>query len=210
MQVETTKETCQEPSADEKALFVYQVIPAPADRCCPIHRKTACLVNNVVRKVNFYILITFKKKYFNKFLLIQQGDSWISEDDPCITFVCADEGDGELVHQKTVRTCPTDCPEGYEYQPSLNSTECCGRCVQTACLLDGQAYAIGSTWKPDPCTSLSCTEGGQLIRAEVMCVSPPDCPPENLVVQPGECCAICNATQSLSNALFIVTIYIFF
>ena len=45
--------------------------------------------------------------------------------------------------------------QGYEHEPP-GPTECCGKCVQVACILNGTLHPIGSSWNPDPCTFYSC------------------------------------------------------
>lgn len=189
MQVESTKESCGEPSPEERQLFAFQTSPALKGQCCPVHRKTACLANGVSYK---------------------PGESWTAEEDPCVTFTCQDDGDGQLSQAKVVQSCQANgCSEGYEYQAApAGSGQCCGRCVQVACLLDGQVHAVGTTWQPDPCTFITCSGGNgddqpvQLVRAEMMCSpQPPDCPDANWIAKEGECCRTCNATQSLSTCV---------
>lgn len=46
--------------------------------------------------------------------------------------------------------------KGWEYQTG-NSSVCCGTCQQVACVsADGTQHAVGTTWKADLCTKISC------------------------------------------------------
>ena len=83
--MESTRETCDEPSAEDQLLYVLNKTQ-PADRCCPTYRRTACLVDGGAKS-------------------FRAGDSWPS-DDPCVTWTCVEETDGQLIHQKIIAACP--------------------------------------------------------------------------------------------------------
>lgn len=95
-------------------------------------------------------------------------------------YICLEMSDGTIVKQLQIESCPT-CPavsliassvicyrqflsfvcfffllKGWEYQVS-NSSVCCGTCQQVACVdSDGVQHPIGSTWKSDLCTRVTC------------------------------------------------------
>jgi len=177
--VETVKEVCEEPS--DKESYIYDVTTTE-DRCCPIHTKKACRSANGLQP---------------------KGSSWILTTDPCVTFICDEQQDQQAVIQKNVQSCPTTCQEqGYEYQ-SPQSGECCGRCVQVACVTDdGVVHAVGTSWSPDPCSVVTCsvTKGSaQLTMSQTQCSLAVDCPAENVVHKEGQCCPTCSAAQSQVN-----------
>jgi len=99
-------------------------------------------------------------------------------------------------HQKIINACPPPtCEPGYEYEaPAPGSRECCGKCVQVACVVDGEIHEVGSYWQPDPCTTVFCEGTRGLVfvsRTEQQCLNVSTCPADRLEHPPGECCAIC-------------------
>jgi hypothetical protein len=105
------------------------------------------------------------------------GETWSSPSgDPCQTYICLEGSDGTIIKQLQIESCP-NCPsvrfnnnflfvyswfhflfflKGWEYQ-TANASVCCGTCQQVACVsADGSQHAIGSTWKADLCTKISC------------------------------------------------------
>ena len=104
--------------------------------------------------------------------------------------------------------CETDgqCGEGQVFSPS--SSQCCGRCVASHCLLqDGTRLEAGQSVEAagSPCkTSLSCSivNGTAVIeRSSQSCPAlPPDCPPAS--VRPGDprgCCQVCLQCRDRGN-----------
>lgn len=57
------------------------------------------------------VLFQYFKLYFNKsiFSASQAGEQWQDEEDPCISYVCEENGIGEVVKAKSVINC-TECP----------------------------------------------------------------------------------------------------
>lgn len=182
LQMESLRENCDKPTDNDRLLYKYETIQ-PLDQCCPIHRRVSCLHDGKEYKVN---------------------ETW-STNDQCVTIICAQQADGQVARQEVILSCPppSDCLEGYEHELP-GPLECCGKCVQVACVLNGTLHPIGSTWNPDPCTFYSCvgTRGhGHVTEAQVMCAPLFDCPEKNRVKKPDECCATCNATESQKNCL---------
>ncbi len=58
LQVESTRENCEEPTAEDRLLYVYDKVQ-PQDQCCPIYRRKACLFDNKEYKVRFETLTNF-------------------------------------------------------------------------------------------------------------------------------------------------------
>jgi len=175
--VETVRESCEKPTTSDWNVYEYSTTSIP-HQCCPIYQRIKCIDANNTH---------------------EPGSEWNSATDACVTFTCDADADEILSVKKNIRSCPPPvCELGYEYErPGLN--ECCGRCVQVACVLDAEVHFIGQSWYPDPCTQVTCMGprgSTQLVAVETQCSLPADCPPENLMVKEGECCPTCNATLS--------------
>lgn len=50
------------------------------------------------------------------------------------------------------------CKPGYEYEEAtLESKECCGKCIQIACVVGDVVHEVGEEWtSPDYCTNYYC------------------------------------------------------
>ncbi|XP_065258681.1 mucin-5AC [Emys orbicularis] len=97
--------------------------------------------------------------------------------------------------------CDTECPLGYEYK--IKSGQCCGECVQVACVLKMENNTVhvlqaGKVWhKPgDNCTFYKCehTEDQFIpvtVRKACQSIYPEDCDPADIILSEDGCCKIC-------------------
>ncbi|XP_029354409.1 mucin-5AC-like, partial [Echeneis naucrates] len=75
--------------------------------------------------------------------------------------------------------CDKQCPVGYEYKEFPG--QCCGKCVQTACIItlpNNSTHTLqpGTTWSPpeSPCSEFECVKtGNQFITVENKTICPP-------------------------------------
>ncbi|XP_043404992.1 mucin-5AC [Chelonia mydas] len=103
--------------------------------------------------------------------------------------------------------CDTECPVGYTYK--MKSGQCCGECVQEACVLkleDNTVHVLqaGKDWhKPgDNCTSYICEQiEDQFIPVTVRKVCgtmyPENCDPADIKLSDDGCCKICSPSQKI-------------
>lgn len=122
----------------------------------------------------------------------------------CETCICSSVKDPtsmrNLVECKPV-TCDTDCPNGYEYQ--VKADECCGKCIQVACIINinGTAEILkpGQT-KASNCSQYRCEPRNNtlvLVETEETCpFFDPDCNPDRIELTLYGCCKICKETQN--------------
>ena len=123
----------------------------------------------------------------------QIGDSWRGLD-LCQVYTC-DLREGEAERSLTETRCETECGEGEVFSPS--STQCCGRCVPSHCLLqDGTKLEAGQSVEAagSACnTSVRCSivNGAAVIeKSSQSCPTlPADCPPASVRLQ--GCCEVC-------------------
>lgn len=122
---------------------------------------------------------------------------------PCERCVCSEERDPQTyLHVFTCHPlpCDTHCSPGYEYQ--LVQGQCCGKCVQTRCLItiSNMTHTIipGEVWSPDgnPCMKFECVQiENQFLTVEAKIVCPPfdqkNCIPGTETVASDGCCRVC-------------------
>ena len=173
VQVQSTLIQCPAIPQDLSDNFAIKETSIPGE-CCKKHTTVACKVGN--------------KKY-------NIGETWPSPDgDKCKNVTCVQNSYGELVKQDYIQTCNKDCPKGWEYKES--QTQCCGECVQVACVVEDILYEVGEKWtSPDFCLKYMCknSEGSiQIESKKIECPSIPKDILENFVIEtypiPGECC----------------------
>lgn len=104
------------------------------------------------------------------------GDKWDTAD-ACLTKLCVWGPDGETKEQDGIEQCPrTVCDPGSELKPY----KCCGKCVQTKCVLDADLHGLGDQWKSsDNCTTFKCIEmNDQMVVTSMQetCPDISDCP----------------------------------
>jgi len=97
--------------------------------------------------------------------------------------------------------CDIHCQLGYEYQNV--SGQCCGRCVQTSCVVmlpDNTTHTVqpGSIWAPpqQPCIKYECVnilDQFMTVAAKTVCpvFHPEDCTPDTETLSPDGCCRTC-------------------
>uniref|UniRef100_A0A8C6YU20 Mucin-2 n=1 Tax=Nothoprocta perdicaria TaxID=30464 RepID=A0A8C6YU20_NOTPE len=112
--------------------------------------------------------------------------------------------------------CDTYCEPGYERQP-VNG-ECCGKCVQTKCVIhtpEGSVLLLSpGEFKNDPynnCTLYSCVSiRNQLISStsEITCpaFNEESCKPGTITLLPNGCCKTCKYVTSVPN-FFLSSVY---
>lgn len=160
------------------------VVSVPDGKCCVEHRcepKRVC-----VFKANEY----------------QPGSSVPVQ--LCQDCVCSNEVDpnsGLKIIKCEMQDCKESCDEGYQYVET-DSDECCGKCVQTHCILNVNStkhlLAPGDTWPAteNSCEHHRCVRGGDtftLISSRTVC--PPfqlsKCQPDTVQTAANGCCKIC-------------------
>uniref|UniRef100_A0A1I8MML0 Hemocytin n=2 Tax=Musca domestica TaxID=7370 RepID=A0A1I8MML0_MUSDO len=196
----TQKIVCDTSKCPKKPEFCveefYEVFTKqePGD-CCPIYYcappKDECIVEAGPNQ-----------KYTKKI-----ADMWTDPKDPCNILQCT-YGPHDTAKLLTTQVkCDTKCGPGFEYKrKDLN--KCCGECVQTQCVLDGQLYEPKQEWKSDDnCTTFACIEKGEsLIVSSVRetCPDVSNCPAHLLEDQKDSCCKICKEEpipENMSNCL---------
>nr|XP_044605914.1 LOW QUALITY PROTEIN: mucin-5B [Equus asinus] len=112
---------------------------------------------------------------------------------PCHKCTCLSVDTGNLTVQCEENTCNTTCPQGFEY--SEVAGQCCGECVQTACLTpSGGLVQPNETWVNSPvdnCTEYHCQAENGLL---VLTPRPVSCPIVSScrgVLQKRGCCYSC-------------------
>ncbi|KAL1513261.1 hypothetical protein ABEB36_002690 [Hypothenemus hampei] len=174
VQVEAVKVNCPEIPQEDLDNYVFE-FHEMKNECCKQSKAVACKMNEKVFQVN---------------------ESWPSPDgDKCKTFTCIQKGTtNEVSKQEFVETCKKDCEKGWTYKES--NKECCGKCIQTSCIVNNTLKSPNETWKsPDGCTTYSCENfDGQLLVSsnQESCPSIDDCPKNNVYIL--GCCHYCNLT----------------
>lgn len=194
--------SCPTVSDELKANFVYTYTPIIGE-CCGEHKATACKVADTVYEV---------------------GASWPDPaGDPCVTVSCvhSNTGTDDLVQQKTIQTCNKECPLGWAYQePNVKTKQkkqCCGECVQIACVVNGTVYEVNDVWQSaDGCTTYECdrqSDGTLSVSgSQETCMDVSQCPEQD-IYQDG-CCKVCNVTslpmlsKLPNNIVLIVHLYV--
>ncbi|XP_051807496.1 intestinal mucin-like protein [Acanthochromis polyacanthus] len=111
--------------------------------------------------------------------------------------------------------CKETCDVGYEYVET-SSDECCGRCVQTHCILNvnGTKQLIGQkeTWSPpeNKCEHYTCVKSGETlatISSHIVC--PPfqqsNCQPNTIQTAANGCCKVCVEKEKGCKLAFMKT-----
>ncbi|XP_017781781.1 PREDICTED: hemocytin [Nicrophorus vespilloides] len=175
MQIQSVMVVCPDIPQEQLREYVYDFIPVEGE-CCKKHRMTACKAGYNVYSV---------------------GHTWPSPDgDKCKTISCVESKYGELLKQESVQKCNKDCAKGWEYVES--KTECCGDCVQVACVIGDELKSPGENWtSADGCTTFSCDKYLDQFSVNSQHESCPkildDCPKDHIIVK--GCCKYCNITS---------------
>lgn len=154
-------------SKDEQCCDLYKCVP-PKNKC----------------------IVTIDGKKYLKAI----GEKWPTSN-PCLTKECTVDVNSNPIEKEIRQTCTEKCELGFELE--IPKGQCCGKCVQTKCVLDGVTYNPGQTW-PEPgnnCTQYSCVKVNNLYlisKSEETCPSIESCP-ENERYKKG-CCYFCKPT----------------
>ncbi|XP_031828807.2 hemolectin [Nomia melanderi] len=128
------------------------------DECCPSFERSACKDGEQVYNV---------------------GETWQpNPEDSCTLLECVKDENG-IRKQLRVQECNTVCDIGFEYQPTSNkSTNCCGRCVAVACVIENEVKNVGVEWySSDFCTKYSCKSNNESVYIESVVEKCPDIDP---------------------------------
>ncbi|XP_008587039.1 PREDICTED: mucin-5B-like [Galeopterus variegatus] len=117
---------------------------------------------------------------------------------PCHTCTCLSEDTQNLTVWCEKDACTTTCPQGFEY--SRVAGQCCGECVQTACLTpDGQLVQPNETWVNslmDNCTEYRCEAGNGRPLLTPQPTSCPDVSSCRGILRKTGCCYSCEEEDS--------------
>ncbi|XP_026524159.1 mucin-5AC [Notechis scutatus] len=118
----------------------------------------------------------------------------------CESCICSEKEDPENNVECVFQKCDQRCPLGHKYQEV--SGQCCGRCVQFACVLTLDSYPAqvlkpGETWYPpgNNCTAYECNLfENQYVPVSIKRACPPldpNCQPEDVQFTDDGCCKWC-------------------
>lgn len=176
------KTTCpaKPDSCVEEFYEVYEK-QEPLD-CCPTYYcgppKDVCIVEHIPGN-------KFTKKLSEK---------WINPNDPCKHEQCTYGPNDSLIVSTLQETCDNKCAPGFEYMIK-DVTKCCGECIQTQCVFEGELFEPLQEWKSaDNCTSYTCIRKNDILMVSSMRETCPDvstCPEHLLSQEEGSCCKYC-------------------
>uniref|UniRef100_UPI003AAB67E3 mucin-2-like n=1 Tax=Centroberyx gerrardi TaxID=166262 RepID=UPI003AAB67E3 len=100
-----------------------------------------------------------------------------------------------------LQQCKDNCEMGHEYVET-DSDECCGKCVQTHCVLNvnGTKHLLmqGQTWSPpeNKCEHYTCVKNGDtfiIINSTILCplFEQSNCQPDTIQMDANGCCKVC-------------------
>uniref|UniRef100_A0A3Q1IB07 Uncharacterized protein n=2 Tax=Anabas testudineus TaxID=64144 RepID=A0A3Q1IB07_ANATE len=126
----------------------------------------------------------------------------------CQDCTCSNEVDPKSGLFKVIcefQQCEENCDVGYKYVES-DSGECCGKCVQTYCVLNlngtKQVLVPGDVWSPpqDKCQHYTCLKKGETlitINSHIVCppFEPSSCQPNTVQTAANGCCKICTEKE---------------
>ncbi|XP_029607914.1 mucin-2 [Salmo trutta] len=162
------------------------VVSVPEGKCCPEHTcepKRVCLHKGIEYLPNSKV----------------PGSE-------CQECTCTNKVDPKSGHYQIdcgFMQCDEDCEKGYEYQePGYSSDDCCGKCVQTHCVLQingtKQLLKHGDTWSApgDKCRQYSCVKNGDSYLTQSSNIHCPpfqeaNCQPGSIQTAANGCCRIC-------------------
>ncbi|XP_051236641.1 intestinal mucin-like protein [Dicentrarchus labrax] len=160
------------------------VVSVPEGKCCPEHKcepKRVCVHKNVEYQPGSLV----------------PGN--VCQDCTCTNKV--DPSNGLFQISCEFQQCQENCDMGYQYMQT-NFDECCGKCVQTHCVLNvngtKQLLELGHTWSPpeSKCEHHTCIKTGEiLVTVSSHIVCPPfqqsNCQPDTIQTAANGCCKIC-------------------
>lgn len=156
---QTIRETCKKTDAPHPSC--QKILPE--GECCPDWRCRGCFDASG----NYHEI----------------DDEW-SMKDPCLMFLCSDEG---IIMKllKCTRT-PSLYPHCYEYKAQ---GECCPRWNCSGCIDDTGEHPLYDTWKTDSCTTHVCTRDGVQVLKETCTLGPAPHPSCLRETPEDSCCA---------------------
>ncbi|XP_061891631.1 mucin-2-like [Entelurus aequoreus] len=191
----------------------------PADPCCTAEvcrcHSNTCPVNDMVCPIGYTVVVSVpvgkccpehicepKKVCVHKNAEYQPGDTVPvvpCQECTCTNFV--DPKSGLLKINCEFQQCQQQCNQGYRYA-AAKTNECCGRCIQTHCLLNisgsEQVVRQGDMWSPpgDKCEHYTCVKHNDTLTAvATRIVCPPfqqsNCQPDTIQTAANGCCQIC-------------------
>ncbi|XP_028304407.1 mucin-2-like isoform X2 [Gouania willdenowi] len=180
--------TCPVPKVSCSVGF-RPILSVPAGKCCPEHTcvpKRVCVHQDVEYEPGSSV----------------PGNE--CEDCSCTTKVDPSSG-GLLKILCTVRPCIQSCALGFEYVRESSDT-CCGRCVQTHCVIteSGSKHFLieGETWSPsrNRCEVYVCARIGDILstlRTTIPCpeLDESKCLPNTIQTAANGCCKICEEKE---------------
>eukprot|EP00092_Neocalanus_flemingeri_P040141 GFUD01043724.1.p1 GENE.GFUD01043724.1~~GFUD01043724.1.p1 ORF type:complete len:1350 (-),score=300.80 GFUD01043724.1:29-4078(-) len=173
-----------------EASYVISNTTTPGE-CCAVFSRIACKTGETGNQ-----------------LTKQIGESWTSDTDLCKSFSCVSkEGEAYLETSYTKCTQASDCSPGYEYQES--PTECCGKCINTHCVMENGDLLAPGERKTDEtgCKTTECKlingKPSTMVQSAVCPAIPSDCPPQFLVPDQTGCCKVCSRPEKLKNCAVV-------
>ncbi|XP_042265947.1 intestinal mucin-like protein [Thunnus maccoyii] len=139
---------------------------------------------------------------------------------PCDKCICSHQINANSnLHTIECQPIPCDihCPLGYEYQ--IVPGQCCGKCVQTSCVVtlsNNSTHTLqpGTIWTPsgDPCVRFECVKNGnQFTTVDIKTICPPydpnECIPGTETITPDGCCHAC-VRKNQSCSVSTTTVYL--
>lgn len=207
---------CPKSTIDKSKLKIGEKIVVDKAGCCPIEKKvcdeTLCPKKIEKCQEPFYEPQKIDKKYEEccdsykcvppkdkciveidgKKVLKGFGNSWPTEN-PCLKKVCTIDGQGKPTVKDDIETClVTSCKPGFKLEVPKGS--CCGKCIQTNCVLGDRVYKLGDSWKEkdNNCTTYKCSQKNNQFYIESeseLCPDIFECP-DHLRYFKG-CCQFC-------------------
>ncbi|XP_067322691.1 mucin-5B-like [Anolis sagrei] len=219
--VQCKPQTCEttETPVCEKEGFIAVPVVTPEDPCCPemqckcdtsacSNQKKTCEPGYELASVLFEgdCCVTFTCEQIPNICLVNETVYKPGTTVPgkaCETCICGDDTDPATkrnVVECTAVPCDTTCTEGHEYQ--VNAGECCGKCVQVACVITlndtVELLKPGDIWHPETnnCTFYECEEISDtlvLVNTVRKCPTfdPKECGPVGVKLTSDGCCQEC-------------------
>nr|XP_045582100.1 uncharacterized protein LOC123745535 [Procambarus clarkii] len=187
-----TKQTC--PTLDshpDRGRYELESVETPG-QCCPTVTRTACIDDYEVIKI---------------------GETFSDPLNACRSVECVKTTEGKVDKIEKIYSCDESCPAGWEYEPSpLYPQQCCGECVQVACVVEGEVKPVNATWvSEDLCTTYTCSTDKhdqiQIQAVDVQCSKPSEDDLKKYVFEeskvPGECCSLYTRVTCLLDGIHI-------
>lgn len=89
--------------------------------------------------------------------------------------------------------------------------QCCGECIQTKCVADGELYDVGSMWKSkDGCSFSECVKKGESVSIssyKKTCPELKNCPKDRIYTK--DCCSYCMNGRQIDDGISNFTVFYF-